>query len=42
MIDDLENTAQDFRREPAFNFVDPKRLAAAIDGLQGDLCRVLN
>src|SRR5437667_7851424 len=41
-LDDLEKAAQDFRREADFEFVDPKRLAAVIDGLQGDLCRVLN
>src|SRR2546425_10673989 len=34
--------AQDFRREADFDFVDPKRLAAVIDGLQGDLCKVLD
>src|SRR3989442_8068066 len=38
----LEAAAQDFRREADFDFVDPKRLAAVIDGLQGDLCKVLD
>jgi hypothetical protein len=37
----LEAAAQGFRRQADFDFVDPKRLAAVIDGLQGDLCRVL-
>src|SRR2546430_8666501 len=41
-LDDLEKAAQDFRREADFEFVDPKRLAAVIDGLQGDLCKVLD
>src|SRR5437588_12021330 len=39
---DLEKAAQDFRREADFEFVDPKRLGAVIDGLQGDLCKVLD
>src|SRR5439155_1646775 len=41
-LQSLERAAHDFRREADFDFVDPKRLAAVIDGLQGDLCRVLN
>src|SRR2546426_9517926 len=41
-LGDLEKAAQDFRREADFEFVDPKRLAAVIDGLQGDLCQVLD
>src|SRR5438132_11886384 len=38
----IEGAAQDFRREAEFDIVDPKRLAAVIDGLQGDLCKVLD
>src|SRR5712691_1976936 len=41
-LESLEAAAQDFRREADFDFVDPKRLAAVIDGLQGDLCKVLD
>src|SRR3989440_1237468 len=41
-LEDLEAAAQDFRRDADFDFVDPRRLAALIDGLQGDLCKVLN
>src|SRR2546428_11909530 len=41
-LENLEAAAQDFRREADFDFVDPKRLAAVIDGLQGDLCKVLD
>src|SRR2546426_505205 len=41
-LDDLEKAAQDFRREADFEFVDPRRLAVVIDGLQGDLCKVLD
>src|SRR2546422_8419349 len=41
-LEKLEAAAQDFRREADFDVVDPKRLAAVIDGLQGDLCKVLD
>ena len=41
-LQSLEDAAREFRREADFDVVDPKRLAAVIDGLQGDLCRVLN
>src|SRR2546425_12435873 len=41
-LENLEDAAREFRRSADFDFVDPKRLAAVIDGLQGDLCRVLN
>src|SRR5437899_12470477 len=41
-LDDLEKAAREFRRSADFDFVDPKRLAAVIDGLQGDLCKVLD
>src|SRR5439155_661695 len=41
-LQSLEDAAREFRREASFDVVDPKRLAAVIDGLQGDLCRVLN
>src|SRR3989442_11782398 len=41
-LDDLQKAAREFRRSADFDFVDPKRLAAVIDGLQGDLCKVLD
>src|SRR2546430_9977084 len=41
-LEDLEKAAREFRRSADFDFVDPKRLAAVIDGLQGDLCKVLD
>src|SRR3989442_13394441 len=41
-LEKLEDAAQDFRREADFDFVDPKRLAAVIDGPQGDPCKVLD
>src|SRR5437879_11237741 len=41
-LENLEAAAQDFRREADFDFVDPKRLAAVIDGLTGGLCKVLD
>src|SRR5256885_7896074 len=41
-LDDLERAAREFRREADFDVVDPKRLAAVIDGLKGDLCKVLD
>src|SRR5256885_16436143 len=41
-LQSLEDAAREFRREAAFDVVDPKRLAAVIDGLQGDLCKGLD
>src|SRR3989442_12466537 len=41
-LEKLEDAAREFRRSADFDFVDPKRLAAVIDGLQGDLCKVLD
>src|SRR5437660_8790618 len=41
-LENLEASAREFRSSADFDFVDPKRLAAVIDGLQGDLCQVLN
>src|SRR2546425_7837589 len=41
-LENLEDAAREFRRSVDLDFVDPKRLAAVIDGLQGDLCRVVN
>src|SRR5256885_15477237 len=41
-LQSLEDAAREFRREADFDVVDPKRLAAVIDGLQGDLCKVLD
>src|SRR5438128_1744364 len=37
----LENAIADFDREADDDFVDPRRLGAAIDRLQGKLCRVV-
>ncbi len=37
----LESAIADFDREADDDFVDPRRLSAAIDRLQGKLCRVL-
>src|SRR3989442_13627091 len=37
----LENAIADFDREADDDFVDPRRLSAAIDRLQGKLCRVV-
>src|SRR5439155_591698 len=45
MADELErlaSVARDFELEADDDFVDPKLLAAVIDGLQGKLCRVLD
>ena len=45
MADELErlaSAARDFELEADDDFVDPKLLAAVIDGLQGKLCRVLD
>src|SRR5438093_9553140 len=41
-LQSLEDAAREFRHSPDFDFVDPKRLPAVIDGLQGDLCKVLD
>src|SRR5256885_3998167 len=37
----LETAIAEFDREPDDDFVDPRRLSAAIDRLQGKLCRVV-
>src|SRR2546423_11155296 len=37
----LESAIADFDRQADDDFVDPRRLSAAIDRLQGKLCRVL-
>src|SRR2546425_8060575 len=37
----LEDAVRDFKRDADLDFVDPKRLAAVIDGLQGTLSTVL-
>src|SRR2546426_12826819 len=41
-LENLEDAAREFRCSADFDFIDPKRLAAVIDGLQGDLCKVLD
>jgi len=41
-LEKLESAARDFKREADHDFIDPKRLAALIDGLQGELCTVLD
>src|SRR5437660_987224 len=41
-LERLESAARDFEVEADDDFVDPKRLAAVIDRLQGNLCRVLD
>src|SRR2546428_9936189 len=41
-LEKVEAAAGEFRHSADFDFVDPKRLAAVIDGLQGDLCKVLD
>ena len=41
-IDQLEAAAADFEANADFDFVDPKRLAAVVDRLQGDLCKVVH
>src|SRR2546426_11532222 len=38
----LESAIAHFDREADDDFVDPRRLAAVIDKLQGKLCRVVN
>ena len=40
-LESLEAAIADFDREADDDFVDPRRLSAAIDRLQGKLCRVL-
>src|SRR6266576_443334 len=40
-LESLEGAIADFDREADDDFVDPRRLSAAIDRLQGKLCRVL-
>src|SRR5256714_8044144 len=40
-LENLETAIADFDREADDDFVDPRRLSAAIDRLQGKLCRVL-
>src|SRR5437667_6563608 len=42
VLERLESAARHFEVEADDDFVDPKRLAAVIDRLQGKLCRVLN
>src|SRR5256886_15497531 len=37
----LESAIEDFERDADDDFVDPRRLSAAIDRLQGKLCRVV-
>src|SRR2546423_9090690 len=37
----LESAIADFEREADDSFVDPKRLSAAVDRLQGKVCRVV-
>src|SRR5256886_15452106 len=41
-LDSLEGAIADFDREADDDFVDPRRLSAAIDRLQGKLCRVVS
>src|SRR3979411_2804950 len=41
-LDQLEASVHEFRASADFDFFGPRPLAAVIDGLQGDLCRVLN
>src|SRR2546428_6081126 len=41
-LEKLEAAVREFRHSADFDFVDPKRLSAVVDGLQGDLCQVLN
>src|SRR5438034_8176832 len=41
-LERLESAAQDFELEADDDFVDPKRLAAVSDRLQGKVCRVLD
>jgi len=41
-LDELEAAVREFRGSADLDFVDPGRLSALIDGLQGDLCRALD
>ncbi|TMC51403.1 MAG: hypothetical protein E6J20_16010, partial [Chloroflexi bacterium] len=41
-LETLESAARDFELSADFDFVDPKRLSAVIDRLQGVLCRVVD
>src|SRR5256885_1442795 len=41
-LENLETAIADFDREADDDFVDPRRLSAAIDRLQGKLCRVVS
>ena len=40
-LDKLEAAIREFRGSADFDFVDPKRFAAVVDGLQGDLCNLV-
>jgi hypothetical protein len=40
-LEQLESAARDFELEADLDFVDPKRLSAVIDRLQGNLCKVV-
>src|SRR5437868_14920381 len=40
-LENLEAAIADFDRDADDDFVDPRRLSAAIDRLQGKLCRVV-
>jgi hypothetical protein len=41
-LEALERAAADFEREADLDFVDPKRLSAVVDRLQGTLCAVVD
>src|SRR2546423_7570330 len=41
-LENLETAIADFDREADDDFVDPRRLSASIDRLQGKLCRVVS
>src|SRR6266576_2271788 len=41
-LENLETVIADFDRDADDDFVDPRRLSAAIDRLQGKLCRVVS
>jgi hypothetical protein len=40
-LEKLEAAVREFRGSADFDFVDPKRFAAVVDGLQGDLCNLV-
>src|SRR5947209_20319229 len=40
-LEKLEAAVLEFRHSADFDFVDPKRFAAVVDGLQGDLCNLV-